>query len=74
MQQLHEQIAALGFMDDANWISSSLEDLEEILNVADDFYNLTQVAINKEKSKLITNTTTNTDLIPIRFGSNIIQS
>jgi len=72
MQQLHEQIAALGFMDDANWISSSLEDLEEILNVADDFYNLTQVAINKEKSKLITNTTTNTDLIPIRFGSNII--
>ena len=71
-QQLQEQIIALRFMDDANWISSSLDDLEEILEVADDFYKLTRAAINKEKSKLITNTTANDDLIPIRFSSNII--
>src|SRR6266540_490798 len=64
-QQLQEQIAALSFMDDANWISSSLEDLEDILEVADDFYNLTRAAINKDKSKLLTNTTSEKDLIPI---------
>jgi len=59
-------------MDDANWILSSLEDLEDILEVADDFYTLTQVAINKEKSKLLTNTTTSTKPIPICFGSAVI--
>ncbi len=70
--QLQEQIAALGFMDDANWISSALEDLEEMLAVADNFYKLTRAAINKEKSKLITNTTTAHDPIPIRFRSTVI--
>src|SRR6266540_4528916 len=59
-------------MDDANWILSSLEDLEDILEVADDFYTLTQVAINKEKSKLLTNTTTSTKPILICFGSAVI--
>jgi len=71
-QQLQEQIAALGFMDNANWISSTLEDLKDILAVANDYYNLTRAAINKEKSKLITNTTITHDLIPIRFESTII--
>ncbi len=59
-------------MDDANWISSSLDDLEDILEIADDFYTLTWVAINKEKSKLLTNTTSNVELIPIRFGHKVI--
>src|SRR6266540_3929168 len=63
--QLQEQISALRFMDDANWISSILEDLEDILEVADDFYKLTRAAINKEKSKLLTNTTANSVPIPI---------
>ncbi len=71
--QLQEQIAALSFMNDANWISSSLEDLEDILEVADDFYKLTRAAINKEKSKLLTNTTSEKDLIPIRFGSSVVS-
>ncbi|SRR6266540_7168085 len=59
-------------MDDANWISSSLEDLEDILEVADDFYSLTRAAINKKKSKLLTNTTTEQVPILIRFGSSTI--
>src|SRR6266498_5498746 len=71
-QQLQEQIAALSFMDDANWISSSLEDLEDILDIADDFYKLTRAAINKEKSKLLTNSTAATAPIPIKFGPHII--
>src|SRR6266498_1632643 len=71
-QRLQEQIAVLEFMNDANWISSSLENLKDILEVADDFYNLTRAAINKEKSKLLTNTTNANAPIPIRFGQNII--
>jgi len=71
-QQLQEQIAALGFIDDANWISSSLDNLKDILNVADDFYKLTRVAINKDKSKLLTNTTAANDPIPIRFDAQTI--
>jgi len=59
-------------MNDANWISSSLEDLEDILDVADDFYKLTRAAINKEKSKLLTNTTAANEPILIRFRPHII--
>jgi len=59
-------------MDDANWISSFLEDLEDILKVADEFYMITRAAINKDKSKLLTNITAKTDLIPIKFGQHII--
>ncbi len=59
-------------MDDANWISSSLEDLEDILEVTDNFYMLTRAAINKDKSKLLINTTTGKDSIPIRFGQTIV--
>jgi len=70
--QLQEQIATLGFMDDANWISSNLKDLEDILAVADDFYKLTRAAINKDKSKLLTNATAADDPIPIKFGDHII--
>ncbi len=71
-QQLQEQIITLGFMDDANWISSSLDDLEDILNVADDFYKLTRAVINKDKSKLLINTTIDNDPIPIRFSAQTI--
>jgi len=51
---------------------TSLEDLEAILEVADDYYKLTRAAINKDKSKLITNTTTKPDLIPIKFGPEVV--
>ena len=63
---------ALGFMDDANWISSSLEDLKSILEVADEFYEIIRAAINKDKSKLLTNTTNDNQAIPIKFDSTMI--
>src|SRR6266498_3481510 len=71
-QQLQAQIATLRFMDDTNWISSSLENLEDILEGTDKFYTITQAAINKDKSKLLINTTAKKDLIPIKFGTNIV--
>ena len=69
---LQTQIATLGFMDDANWISHNLKDLEDILEVADDYYTLTRAAINKDKSKLLTNDAHGEDEIPIRFGQTVI--
>ena len=66
-------VFTLGFMDDANWISSSLEQMETILSVADEFYDITSAAINKEKSKLLTNTTNKPDPIEIKFGKTSIN-
>ncbi len=71
-QQLQVQIAALGFMDDVNWISSSLEDLEDILEIADNFYKITRATINKDKSKLLTNAAIRKDPVPIRFGQTVV--
>ncbi len=71
-QQLQAQIAALGFMNDVNWISSSLDNLEDILEVVDDYYTLTRAAINKDKSKLLINTTTSSDPIHIKFEKSVV--
>ncbi len=59
-------------MDDTNWISDSQDHLESILQVADKFYALTRVTINKYKSHLLTNTTHKSHPILIKFSSNTI--
>ncbi len=71
-KQLMKQISALGFMDNTNWITNSLKNLEDILEVANDFYKLTRATINKEKSKLLTNTTIAQDSINICFSNSTI--
>ncbi|CAI2188794.1 18518_t:CDS:1, partial [Funneliformis geosporum] len=35
---LSVEISSLGYMDDANWISNSKENLENILSIIDEFY------------------------------------
>src|SRR6266498_4149687 len=66
------QISFLSFMDDANWISNSQDHLESILQIADEFYDLTRAAINKYKSHLLTNTTRKSHPILIKFSFNTI--
>ena len=57
ISSLELMISSLGFMNDANWISSSKEDVEEILAVADEFYIMTKSAINRDNPKILTNKT-----------------
>ncbi|CAI2194181.1 9110_t:CDS:1 [Funneliformis geosporum] len=67
------EISSLGYMDDANWISNSKENLEDILSIADEFYGFTRAAINKNKSQLITNSSGYPTPIPLKFGTSILN-
>jgi hypothetical protein len=46
-------IPTSAFMDDTQWISRNKDNLELILRIADSFYELNGIKVNKEKSDLI---------------------
>ena len=48
-----KKIASIAFIDDMTWMALNQENLEKILSIADEFYRITNTAINKEKSELI---------------------
>ena len=60
-------------MDDTNWIAGNQQDLESILNMADEFYNLTCSALNKQKSKLLTIKDSLNPAIDLKFDSSHID-
>jgi hypothetical protein len=41
-------------MDDTNWISSSKQQIEQILTIAHDFYKLNNILVNDHKAVLMT--------------------
>ncbi|CAI2201533.1 13152_t:CDS:1, partial [Funneliformis geosporum] len=51
----------------------SKEDLEYILDITDEYYSLIRAAINKNKSRLLTNTLVSLDSIQLKFGSSFIS-
>ena len=60
-------------MDDTTWIVPNKSNLEQILNIADEFYTMTNTAINKDKSELITNAKHLPQPLTLKFGNNNIQ-
>src|SRR5438034_3916117 len=46
-------MTSLAYMDDTQWITDSQTKLEKILKIADSFYNLNDIQVNKEKSELL---------------------
>ena len=51
--ELEQQIVDSAFMDDTTWIAENQNNMESILSIADDFYLLNNIKVNKEKSKLL---------------------
>ncbi|GET54107.1 hypothetical protein GLOIN_2v708233 [Rhizophagus irregularis DAOM 181602=DAOM 197198] len=48
----------MAYMDDTQWITDEKSKLEKMLYIADTFYRLNDIQINKEKSELMMRTTT----------------
>jgi hypothetical protein len=66
----------LGYLDDTTWFANSLEKLEKQLKIADDFYQLANILINKTKTKLLTN---NSDILsnntyPLQYSNTPMQT
>ena len=51
---LSEMITSQAYMDDTNWIGSSKQQIEKILTIAHDFYNLNNILVNDHKAVLMT--------------------
>src|SRR3954469_24548947 len=66
---------ASAYMDDTTWLSEKQENLETILEIADDFYTLNNIKVNKTKSELIVNVPGKDvpDEIELNFGTESIK-
>ncbi|GBC39340.2 RNA-directed DNA polymerase from mobile element jockey-like [Rhizophagus irregularis DAOM 181602=DAOM 197198] len=75
---LHEkliEIKLLGYLDDTTWFATNLKDLQNNLAIADDFYALANIKINKDKTKILTNDfkINKKQHILIKFGNDIVK-
>src|SRR5439155_20015497 len=70
-----ENVSTLAFMNDTTWITDSQPHLEEMLSIADDFYQLNNIKVNKEKSVLMAKQQNkkNMDPIALTFGNEQIM-
>src|SRR2546421_11827990 len=63
-------------MDDTIWIAENQNNMESILSIADDFYLLNNIKVNKEKSKLLAKRSGKEKTIPrlqLSFGRETID-
>ncbi|PKK59981.1 hypothetical protein RhiirC2_794015 [Rhizophagus irregularis] len=73
----------LGYLDDTTWLAENLTDLVSNLKIADSFYQLANIHINKEKTMILANkyakkiinnnSVAPIDHIDLEFGSTIIK-
>ncbi|GES90236.1 RNA-directed DNA polymerase from mobile element jockey-like [Rhizophagus clarus] len=70
IHSLQKNCKLLGYLDDTTWLNSSISHLEEHLNIADEFYNFSNIKINKAKCHLLTNDQDciNKGSVEINFG------
>ena len=68
-------ISDAAYMDDCNWITESQYNLEEILQIADEFYDFNSIQVNKEKSKLMVRSPYDQipEIINLRFGKSYVS-
>ncbi|GBC08839.1 hypothetical protein RclHR1_08410012 [Rhizophagus clarus] len=73
-------ISSSAYMDDTQWLASSQNNLEKILKIADSFYKLNDIQVNKEKSELLVRYKQGRyrpklkphEPVTLRFGSDLI--
>ena len=51
-----QNIPVMAYMDDTQWITDEKHKLEKMLYIADSFYRLNDIQINKDKSELMMRT------------------
>ena len=52
-KELSHRQAVLAYADDTTWIAKSKEELQEIINISNEFYKINDIKINSKKSELI---------------------
>src|SRR4051794_15955621 len=64
-----------GYLNDTTWFANNLTDLSNNLAIADDFYRLANIKINKLKTKILTNIKSLLLLktISLNFGQDLID-
>ncbi|GBC09189.1 hypothetical protein RclHR1_08680006 [Rhizophagus clarus] len=77
----HLTFLGCAYMDDTGFITNNQKNLERILIIADSFYQLNDIKINKEKSELLIKTNlkklqsynASDNTITIKFGADLIN-
>jgi hypothetical protein len=70
--KLESHCSVLAYMDDTLWIASSQQELSQILNIAESFYNMANIQINPTKSILTTNESL-TNYNPITYNNHLLN-
>ena len=52
-KEISHQQAVLVYADDTTWIAKSKEELQRIINISNEFYEINDIEINSKKSELI---------------------
>ena len=74
---LQVNINALAYMNDTTWIANSKSSLENTLKIADEFFQVNSILVNKDKSELLIINPTDKKMykkeMQLYFGENIIN-
>ncbi|GBB90581.1 hypothetical protein RclHR1_01760005 [Rhizophagus clarus] len=54
-RKVEYSLSVQGYLDDTTWVAPSLSALNQLLSMAEDFYKIANIKINKDKYRILTN-------------------